>query len=77
MFTYINKLLILKDHTKRRGQAFKYTGDRVYHKLSTIQACQYCQICFNGAIRNEQRPIKSATLKCGPLGPTDVLFPIY
>ena len=26
---------------------------RVFHKLSTIQECQYCQICFSSAIRKE------------------------
>ena len=28
--------------------------NRVFHKLSTIQKCQYCQLCFSCVIRNEQ-----------------------
>ena len=28
-------------------------GTRVYHKLSTIQECQYCQLHFSCAISNE------------------------
>ena len=27
---------------------------RGFHKLSAIQQCQYCQLCFSCAIRNEQ-----------------------
>ena len=56
----------LKVDTKPREQAFKCTGNRVFHRLSTIQECQYCQLCFNDAIRNEQRPVKSVSLKCNP-----------
>ena len=52
----------------RRRQHIKYTRHqlyrsdsahiptlkRVFHKLSAIQECQYCQLCFGCTITNEQ-----------------------
>ena len=44
---------------------------RVFHKLSTIQECQHCQLCFSSATKKSTSPMKCLNLKCNPHVPLD------